>query len=77
MFYRWSGWTLTDKSWLAAEYGKQGDCWQDDLRTGFADNFADIYEGCRITLWCNRCFVATARVANHFIQCASPIRSRR
>lgn len=23
------------KSWLAAKYGKLGDCWQDDLRAGF------------------------------------------
>lgn len=25
------------KSWLAAKYGKQGDCWQDDLRAGFTE----------------------------------------
>lgn len=25
------------KSWLAAKYGKLGECWQDDLRAGFTE----------------------------------------
>lgn len=27
------------KSWLAAKYGKLSDCWQDDIRQGFAECF--------------------------------------
>lgn len=40
------------KSWLAAKYGKLGDCWQDDLRAGFAECFRVLAEnGVLIFKW--------------------------